>query len=45
MNYLYFIMSIQPNDQRIQEFTDYILNNYIDSEAISPPNIWADFKS
>jgi len=31
------LMSIQPNDQRIQEFTDYILNNYIDSEAIPPP--------
>jgi len=22
----------------------YILNNYIDSEAIFPPNIWSDFK-
>lgn len=38
-------MSIQPNDQRIKEFTDYILNNYINSEEIFLPNIWADFKS
>jgi len=33
------LMSIQPNNQRIQEFMDYILNNYIDSAAIFPPNI------
>lgn len=39
------LMSIKPNYQQTQKYTDYILNNYTDSEAVFTPNIWPDFKS
>lgn len=38
------IMAIQPNDERVRKFTDYIFETYI-VEADFPPNIWAEYSS
>lgn len=40
------LMSTQPNDSRVIEFSDYILENYIDEQqAKLPPKIWASCTS
>lgn len=37
------LVSIQPQDQKLTKFADYITENYIDEEehALFPPNVWA----
>lgn len=35
------VMSVCPNDKVCSEFSDYVLNNYIDDKSPFPPNIWA----
>jgi len=39
------IMSIQPNDSKIREFTDYVFDNYINEESRFPPKIWSEFNA
>ena len=36
-------MSIQPDDDRIRKFCDYILDDYISPDAQFPPLIWAQY--
>jgi len=36
---LYFI-SNPPNDKRVEEFCDYLLENYIDADSTFPPPVW-----
>jgi len=36
-----FLMSSKPNDHRLIQFSDYLLNNYKSNDAVFPPNIWA----
>lgn len=38
------LISIQPQDEKLTKFADYLTENYIDEEgpAIFPPNIWAE---
>jgi len=40
-------MAIKPcDDDKIDNFTDKILNNYIDNDAAQfPPNVWSDFSA
>lgn len=40
-------MAIKPcDDEKIDNFTDYILNNYIDNDVAQfPPNVWSDFSA
>lgn len=35
------ICNLQPQDERVQLFSDYILNNYIFDASPFPPKIWA----
>ena len=39
------IMALQPQGNRIVQFTDYILETYITDDAEFPPQIWAEFVS
>lgn len=41
------LMTIKPcNDEKIDKFTDYILNNYVDDDVAQfPPKIWSDFSA
>lgn len=39
------LMGIQPNDNRVVEFSDYLVDTYINEEAMFPPNIWASCTS
>lgn len=32
---------MQPDDKRVSEFADYLIENYIDNESRFPPRIWA----
>jgi hypothetical protein len=38
-------MAIQPQDARVLEFTDYVLESYIKHDADYPPEIWAEYLS
>ncbi|KAF0767639.1 MULE domain-containing protein [Aphis craccivora] len=39
------IMAIQPQDARVLESTDYILDSYIKNDADFPPEIWLEYLS
>ena len=41
----YDIMALQPQDNRIVQFTDYILETYLTNDAEFPPQIWVEFVS
>jgi len=43
--FVFDIMALQPQDNRIVQFTDYILETYITNDAEFPPQIWAEFVS
>jgi len=34
-------MSTIPENQAVQEFRDYLVDNYISNEGLFPPRIWA----
>jgi len=36
-----FLLSSKPNDHRLTQFSNYLLNNYISIDASFPLNIWA----
>jgi hypothetical protein len=38
---LNFIAS-HPNDKRVEEFCDYLLENYIDADSSFPPPVWTE---
>lgn len=39
-------MAIKPtNDKRVDDFCDYILENYVAEDCKFPPHIWAEFSS
>jgi hypothetical protein len=31
-----------PNDKRVEQFCDYLLENYIDADTNFPPSVWSD---
>jgi len=35
----------EPDDEQIQEFTNYVYNNYVQPTARFPPSLWAKFSS
>ena len=35
-------LSNLPNDKRVEQFCDYLLENYIDAEATFPPPVWSE---
>lgn len=35
------LMETKPEDPRVQEFSDYLVNNYIEEECTFPPTLWA----
>ena len=37
------LKAIQPEDERVQEFCEYIWNTYVASDSNFPPHIWAEF--
>lgn len=37
------LISILPQDYRVERFTDYILENYISESSNYPPEMWASF--
>jgi hypothetical protein len=39
------LMSVAPDDERVQKFTDYVLDNYIDISSKFPPSMWAAYSS
>ncbi|KAF0695890.1 MULE domain-containing protein [Aphis craccivora] len=39
------LMSIKPENSKLTQFADYILDTYITEEALFPPNIWAQFSA
>ncbi|KAL4091005.1 hypothetical protein QTP88_025749 [Uroleucon formosanum] len=40
------LMAVRPTgDNRIEEFMDYVFDNYISPEASFPPSIWAQFST
>jgi len=41
----YNIMTLQLQDNRIIQFTDYILETYLTNDAEFPPQIWTEFAS
>jgi len=38
------LVSIQPDNERLQKFTEYLLKNYIQPNAKFPPKLWSAFK-
>lgn len=38
------MVSIQPDNERLQKFTEYLLKNYIHPDAKFPPKLWSVFK-
>lgn len=38
-------MENQPQVELVSKFLDYLLNNYIDEDALFPPNVWAEHSS
>jgi len=41
--FAYDIITLQPHDDRIIQFTDYIFETYLTNDAEFPPQIWAEF--
>ena len=31
-----------PNDKRVEQFCDYLLENYIDADSTFPPHVWSE---
>lgn len=43
--FVFDLGAIQPNDEKLTLFLDYLIENYIDNEARFPPNVWAEHSS
>jgi len=35
-------LSHLPNDKRVEQFCDYMLENYIDADSNFPPSVWSE---
>jgi hypothetical protein len=35
-------LSNLPNDKRVEQFCDYLLENYVDAESTFPPPVWSE---
>ena len=31
-----------PNDKRVEQFSNYLLENYIDADSTFPPPVWSE---
>lgn len=38
-------MSIKPDDEKLNQFMDYLVENYIDTQSDFPPHTWAEMSS
>lgn len=38
-------MSLKPINEKLEDFFDYILENYIDKDCLFPPTMWAEYTS
>jgi len=36
------LAEIQPNNEKVRKFMDYIVENYIDNNYLLPPLFWAE---
>ncbi|KAF0686992.1 Uncharacterized protein FWK35_00038294, partial [Aphis craccivora] len=45
MNFTEDFMSIKPNDEKLNQFMDYLVENYIDTQSDFPPHTWAEMSS
>lgn len=43
--FVFDLLEIKPNDDRLTAFTDYLVEHFISEEATFPPHIWADASS
>lgn len=43
--FVFELLEIKPNDDRLTAFADYLVDHYISDEATFPPHIWADASS
>jgi hypothetical protein len=34
-----------PNDKRVEQFYDYLLENYVDADSTFPPPVWSLFSA
>lgn len=39
------LLAVAPDDERVVQFMDYVLDNYIDMECKFPPDMWAAYSS
>lgn len=39
------LAEFKPNDDKVNQFADYITDNYIDENSTFPPNMWATMSS
>ena len=39
--FVFDFMSIKPDDDKVQEFCDYMIDNYVPEDAKFPPTVWA----
>jgi hypothetical protein len=40
-----YIMAIQPKNEKVEIFVDYILETYISNESNFPPFLWAEYSA
>jgi len=40
-----FHSEIQPNNEKVRTFIDYLVENYIENNSLFPPLIWAEICS
>jgi len=45
MSFTEDFMSIKPNDEKLNQFIDYLVENYIDTQSDFPPHTWAEISS
>jgi hypothetical protein len=38
-------MSFKPDDEKLNQFLDYLIENYIDQQSDFPPHTWAEMSS
>lgn len=43
--FIFDLVSVQPQDERLQRFSDYLIDTYLSENAVFPPTIWDCFTS
>jgi len=40
-----YLMAIQPRNEKVEIFVDYILETYVSNESNFPPFLWAEYSA